>query len=60
MSQTEIDGTLEQYWDPDCHCFANTRFRGRLFSERLEGTFETRLSTGGVTQGRWKAMRRKR
>ena len=58
VSATDVEGTLDQYWDPDCRCWANTTFRGRLYGDRLEGTFETRLATGAVAHGRWKALRR--
>lgn len=57
VSATDVDGTLDRYWDPDCRCWANTKFLGRLYGDRLEGTFETQLSTGAVAHGRWKATR---
>jgi hypothetical protein len=58
VSDKDVDGTLDQYWDPDCRCWANTKFRGRLYGNRLEGTFETRLGNGSVSRGQWKATRR--
>ena len=57
-SPTNVDGVLEQYWDPACGCLATTVFRGRLFGDRLEGTFETRLATGVVALGKWRATRK--
>jgi hypothetical protein len=58
VSRTEVSGELNQYWDPDADCLATTVFRGQLFDDRLEGTFETRLSTGVVAHGRWRADRK--
>ena len=58
VSATFVNGSIDQYWDPDADCFANTTFRGRLRGNRIEGTFETRLSTGVVAVGRWQASRR--
>ena len=43
---------------PDAGCVANTTFRGRLTGDRMEGTFETRLATGVIAEGRWQASRR--
>jgi hypothetical protein len=58
VSRTEVSGALDQYWDPDAGCLATTIFRGQLYRDRLEGTFETRLATGVVAQGRWRADRK--
>lgn len=57
-SATGVTGTLDQYWDPDAGCLANTTFRGRLSGDRIDGTFETRLATGVVVEGRWQASRK--
>jgi hypothetical protein len=58
VSATDVSGVLDQYWDPDAACSANTTFRGRLHGDRLEGEFETRLYTGTVGLGRWQASRK--
>ena len=58
VSSHDIDGRLDQYWDPNCQCFANTVFRGRLYGDELKGTFETRLANGAVASGRWRATRK--
>ena len=58
VSAHAVSGSLDQYWDPDANCFANTTFRGRLQGDQIEGTFETRLATGVVVAGRWRASRK--
>lgn len=58
VSQTEVSGALDTYWDPDAGCLATTVFRGQLFRDRLQGTFETRLATGVIAHGRWQANRK--
>ena len=58
VSAREVDGRLDQYWDPDCGCLANTTFHGQLRGDRLEGGFETRLATGIVTAGTWRVTRK--
>ena len=58
ISDHDIDGRLDQYWDPDCLCFANTVFSGRLYGDEMKGTFETRLANGAVAKGNWRATRK--
>ena len=58
VSPTEVSGVLDSYWDPDAGCLANTTFRGRLYGDRIEGQFETRLATGIFATGRWQAARK--
>lgn len=60
VSGATVLGVLDQYWDPDAGCFANTNFQGRILGDRIEGTFETRLQTGVVASGRWHAARERR
>ena len=58
ISSSDVDGVLDPYWDPDCECVATTTFRGQRDGNRLQGTFETRLMTGTIVTGRWRADRR--
>jgi hypothetical protein len=58
VSETDVTGVLDRYWDPDAGSYANTEFRGRLSGDLIEGTFETRWSTGIVARGRWQAARK--
>jgi hypothetical protein len=58
VSSNDVRGVLDAYWDPDCKCSATTTFRGQRDGDRLQGTFETRLMTGTVVTGRWRADRR--
>jgi len=58
VSATDVRGVLDPYWDPEAGCVAKTTFRGQLRGDRIDGTFETRLATGTVVTGRWKAARR--
>lgn len=37
----EVAGALDPYFDPECHCRALTRFRGRLRGDVIEGTYTT-------------------
>lgn len=54
-----IAGTIAPYTDPTCACEVETRFLGTLTSEAIEGTFETRVSATGQTQGgTWRVARR--
>jgi len=57
VSENQIEGVLDNYWDPDCGCVAATTFAGRHQGSRLQGTFETRLTTGAIVTGRWRADR---
>jgi hypothetical protein len=59
LSVSLLDGRLDPYWDPDCHCEAVTVFRGRLSGDTLQGTFNTRLDFGRQASGRWVAHRRR-
>jgi hypothetical protein len=57
----EVSGTLDPYVDPDCHCKAVTRFRGRQRSDVVEGTY-TLYNEGSPVpvHGTWKVRRKRR
>jgi len=56
-----ISGALDQYWDPDRNCDANTHFIGRFGDGAIEGTFTTTWTCGpGEASGRWQVQRTKK
>lgn len=58
VSADDVEGVLDPYWDPDYECVATTTFRGQRQGDRLQGSFETRLTTGTTVTGRWRVDRR--
>lgn len=53
-----ITGMLDPYLDPDCHCRAFTRFRGRQRGDVIEGTYTTRTARSeDPDRGAWKVRR---
>jgi hypothetical protein len=59
VSDGGLQGVLEPYWDPLCHCEAVTSFHGRLEGDRIRGTFVTRLEGAARSEGQWEATRRR-
>jgi hypothetical protein len=54
-----VEGVLDPYFDPVCDCEAMTTFTGRLFENRITGTFVTRLAGDQITTGSWEVTRRR-
>jgi hypothetical protein len=54
-----VEGVLDPYLDPSCDCEAVTTFTGRLFENRITGTFVTRLTGDAITTGSWEVTRRR-
>jgi hypothetical protein len=53
-----VSGTLEPYADPETGAQLVTTFRGELKGNKIEGTFTTRLPSGGTQTGRWMVQRK--
>jgi len=54
----EVTGVLDPYLDPECHCQAFTRFRGRQRGNVIEGTYTTRTARREEPdRGTWKVRR---
>jgi hypothetical protein len=59
VNKDEVKGTIAPYTDPACSCEVATTFMGMLGSDRIDGTFETKVSATGQTQGgTWSATRK--
>jgi hypothetical protein len=54
-----VEGVLDPYFDPACDCEAFTTFTGRLFENRITGTFVTRSAGDAITTGAWEVTRRR-
>jgi len=54
-----VEGVLDPYFDPSCDCEAMTTFTGRLFENRITGTFVTKLAGDAITTGSWQVTRRR-
>jgi hypothetical protein len=55
-----VTGNLEPYIDPLCDCVVSTVFDGRVFEDRIAGTFVTRRGEGIPTVGgKWRVEREK-
>jgi len=53
-----VKGTLDAYWDPDRQCEAYTTFLGRVYPDRIEGTFRTTFSRPAAdATGQWVVKR---
>jgi hypothetical protein len=57
LDAAHLEGVIEPYWDPDCHCRALTTLRGWARRDRLSGTFVTRHDDGRWVTGTWHAAR---
>lgn len=53
-----VNGTLAPYADPETGARLVTTFSGTLSGNKIEGTYTTRLPTGGTQTGRWTVERR--
>jgi hypothetical protein len=55
-----VEGRLRPYRDPDCECMLDTRFRGQIHGDTIEGTYTSQPSDGGRAQaGTWKVKKKK-
>ena len=55
-----VEGRLRPYRDPDCECMLDTRFRGQIHGDTIEGTYTSQPSDGGRPQGgTWKVKKKK-
>ena len=53
-----VNGKIEPYTDPSCNCMVETEFSGQRVSERIDGTFTTKVVQTGATQhGTWGVAR---
>lgn len=54
-----VRGVLEPYISPDCECAVSTTFFGRVYTDRIEGRFETRNAGRLRAEGKWELKRGK-
>lgn len=69
ISGQRVEGTVEQYRDPDCGCDLETSFKGELTGDRISGIFTSRevgkdsllfinkAQDGTAYTGRWQVQR---
>jgi hypothetical protein len=58
VSQGEVRGTLSPYHDAACDCMVSTIFDGSIKGDRIEGSYRTFYSPGGIESvGKWKVKR---
>ena len=60
VKEDEVKGTIAPYTDPACSCEVETTFMGMVGNDAINGTFETKVSKTGQTQGGTWAVTRKR
>jgi len=59
-SGDSLEGRLKPYRDPDCACLLDTRFRGAIHGDVIEGTYTSQPMDGGrVQNGTWKVKKKK-
>jgi hypothetical protein len=59
VTNDQIKGTIAPYTDPSCSCQVETTFDGTLGDNDITGTFETKVSANGQTQGgTWSVTRK--
>jgi len=59
-SGDSLEGRLRPYRDPDCACLLDTRFRGAIHGDVIEGSYTSQPMDGGRVQyGTWKVKKKK-
>ena len=59
VSDGVVEGALEPYVAPDCHCVVNTVFRGTVRGAAIEGEYVTRGDARLRQVGTWRVQRRR-